>query len=114
MIGSLSTVRADGILVCWQGDAASCGHTAWLGYESEHYGMVKAGIVQVPFGPGSYGVSTSWFFAQHFYIRLSDDMDLGIRWTKSYGDLIPMGAYDFACLVASLPRHGHVRHSLRQ
>ncbi len=62
-------------------------HTAWLGYESDHLGTIKAGIVRVPFGPGPYGVSTSWYFDQHFYIGLSDDMDLGIRWTQSYGDL---------------------------
>lgn len=68
-------------------DTYSMMHTAWLGYESDRYGTVKAGIVRVPFGPGPYGVSTSWYFDQHFYIGLSDDMDLGIRWTKSYGDL---------------------------
>ena len=68
-------------------DTYSMMHTAWLGYESDRYGTVKAGIVRVPFGPGPYGVSTSWYFDQHFYIGLSDDMDLGIRWTKSFGDL---------------------------
>ena len=68
-------------------DTYSMMHTAWLGYESDRYGTIKAGIVRVPFGPGPYGVSTSWFFDQHFYIGLSDDMDLGIRWTKSYGNL---------------------------
>ena len=68
-------------------DTYSMMHTAWLGYESDSLGTVKAGIVRVPFGPGPYGVSTSWYFDQHFYIGLSDDMDLGIRWTKSYGDL---------------------------
>ena len=68
-------------------DTYSMMHTAWLGYQSDHYGTIKAGIVRVPFGPGPWGVSTSWFFDQHFYIGLSDDMDLGIRWTKSYGDL---------------------------
>lgn len=68
-------------------DTYSMMHTAWLGYASDHYGTVKAGIVRVPFGPGPYGVSTSWLFDQHFYIGLSDDMDLGIRWTKSFGNL---------------------------
>ncbi|MXY14192.1 MAG: hypothetical protein F4Y53_00635, partial [Proteobacteria bacterium] len=76
-------------------DTYSMMHTAWLGYESDHYGTVKAGIVRVPFGPGPYGVSTSWYFDQHFYIGLSDDMDLGIRWTKSYGDLAVDLAYYF-------------------
>ena len=68
-------------------DAYSMMHTAWLGYESERYGTFKAGIVRVPFGPGPYGVSTSWFFDQHYYVGLSDDMDLGVRWSKSFGDL---------------------------
>ncbi len=74
-------------------DTYSMMHTAWLGYESEHYGTLKAGIVRVPFGPGPYGVSTSWFFDQHYYVGLSDDMDLGVRWTKSYGDLTVDLAY---------------------
>ena len=68
-------------------DAYSMMHTAWLGYESERYGTFKAGIVRVPFGPGPYGVSASWFFDQHYYVGLSDDMDLGVRWSKSFGDL---------------------------
>ena len=37
-------------------------HTAWLGYNLEDLGSLKAGIVRVPFGPGPYGVSSSWFF----------------------------------------------------
>ena len=68
-------------------DAYSMMHTAWLGYESERYGTFKAGIVRVPFGPGPYGVSASWFFDQHYYVGLSDDMDLGVRWSKTFGDL---------------------------
>ena len=62
-------------------------HTAWLGYASDDYGTFKAGIVRVPFGPGPYGVSSSWFFDQHYYVGLADDMDLGARWTKAFGDL---------------------------
>lgn len=74
-------------------DDYSMMHTAWLGYDSHNYGTIKVGIVRVPFGPGPYGVSTSWFFDQHFYVGLSDDMDLGVRWTKSYDDLIVDLAY---------------------
>ena len=74
-------------------DTYSMMHTAWLGYDSERYGTFKAGIVRVPFGPGPYGVSTSWFFDQHYYVGLSDDMDLGVRWTNSYGDLTVDVAY---------------------
>ncbi len=68
-------------------------HTAWLGYRSDDYGTLKAGIVRVPFGPGPYGVSNSWFFDQHYYVGLADDMDLGVRWTKPFGDLTVDLAY---------------------
>ena len=68
-------------------------HTAWLGYSSDGLGTVRAGIVRVPFGPGNYGISSSWFFDQHYYVGLIDDMDLGIRWTKSFGDLTVDVAY---------------------
>ena len=66
---------------------------AWLGFETDDYGTVKAGIVRVPFGPSPWGVSTSWFFDQHYYLGLSDDMDLGVRWTKPFGDLTVDLAY---------------------
>lgn len=60
-------------------------HTAWLGYEVGG-GTLRAGIVRVPFGPGPYGASNSWFFDQHYYVGLADDMDLGLRWTRPHGD----------------------------
>ena len=62
-------------------------HTAWLGYNLGDLGTVKAGIVRVPFGPSPYGVSSSWFFDQHFYVGLADDMDLGIRWSDTLDKL---------------------------
>ncbi|MCY3856584.1 MAG: hypothetical protein OXI73_17035 [Rhodospirillales bacterium] len=68
-------------------------HTAWLGYSSDGLGTVRAGIVRAPFGPGNYGISSSWFFDQHYYVGLIDDMDLGVRWTKSIGDLTVDVAY---------------------
>ena len=68
-------------------DNYSMFHTAWLGYNLGELGTVKAGIVRVPFGPGAYGVSSSWFFDQHFYVGLADDMDLGIRWSDTFGKL---------------------------
>ena len=68
-------------------------HTAWLGYNLGDLGTVKAGIVRVPFGPTAYGVSTSWFFDQHFYVGLADDMDLGIRWTDTLDKLTLDVAY---------------------
>ena len=74
-------------------DGYSMMHTAWLGYRSDGLGSLKAGIVRVPFGPGPYGASASWFFDQHYYVGLSDDMDLGVMWTKPFGDLTVDLAY---------------------
>ena len=76
-------------------DGYSMMHTAWLGYQSDEFGTVQAGIVRVPFGPGDYGVSSSWYFDQHFYVGLIDDMDLGVRWTTSVGGLNIDLAYFF-------------------
>ena len=44
--------------------------------------------------PTAYGVSTSWFFDQHFYVGLADDMDLGIRWNDTFDKLtLDVGYY---------------------
>lgn len=61
-------------------------HSAWLGYEIDDTSQVKVGLTRVPFGPGPYGVSRSSFFDQHYYVGLSDDMDLGVRYLKNAGD----------------------------
>lgn len=68
-------------------------HTAWLGYDLGDSGTVKAGLVRVPFGPTAYGVSSSWFFDQHFYVGLSDDMDVGVRWSRAFDNLTLDVAY---------------------
>ena len=81
-------------------DTYSMIHTAWLGYNLGELGTVKAGIVRVPFGPGPYGVSSSWFFDQHFYVGLADDMDLGIRWSDTMGKL----ALDVGYFLQSEPQ----------
>lgn len=69
-------------------DSYSMIHTAWLGYNLSDMGTVKAGVVRVPFGPTAYGVSNSWFFDQHFYVGLADDMDVGIRWDSTFDKLM--------------------------
>ena len=75
-------------------DTYSMIHTAWLGYDAGDSGIFRAGIVRVPFGPTAYGVSSSYFFDQHWYVGLSDDMDLGIRWSKTLGQLaLDIGYY---------------------
>jgi hypothetical protein len=50
----------------------------------------------VPFGPGPYGVSQSWFFDQHYYVGLSDDMDLGVKYIKPLGNLTLDLAYCYS------------------
>ena len=98
-------------------DGYSMIHTAWLGYKLSDSGTLKAGIVRVPFGPTAYGVSTSWFFDQHFYVGLADDMDLGIRWSDTLGALAldvgyyPMGEFqtDGGSLASSLYSYDVVR-----
>ena len=75
-------------------DGYSMIHTAWLGYTLGDSSTIKAGIVRVPFGPTAYGVSTSWFFDQHFYVGLADDMDLGIVWNDTFDKLtLDVGYY---------------------
>ncbi len=61
-------------------------HTGWLGYDFEDAGEVQVGVTRVPFGPGPYGISQSWFFDQHFYVGLADDMDFGIKYLTRRGN----------------------------
>lgn len=61
-------------------------HTAWLGYNYENGSQVQVGVNRVPFGPGAYGVSQSFFFDQHYYLGLADDMDLGVKYSWKNGD----------------------------
>jgi outer membrane murein-binding lipoprotein Lpp len=61
-------------------------HTGWLGWDFDNGSQVQVGVNRVPFGPGPYGVSQSWFFDQHYYVGLSDDMDLGIKYVTSVGN----------------------------
>jgi len=72
-------------------------HTGWLGYRFEDDSHVEVGVNRVPFGPGPYGVSQSWFFDQHYYVGLSDDMDLGVKYVTERDNW----ALDFAYYAAS-------------
>ncbi len=75
-------------------DSYSMPHTAWLGMNVGENGQVQAGLNRVPFGPGAYGISQSWFFDQHYYVGLADDMDVGIKYAKTVGDLkVDFGYY---------------------
>lgn len=75
-------------------DSYSMPHTAWLGMNVGENGQVQVGLNRVPFGPGAYGISQSWFFDQHYYVGLADDMDVGIKYATTVGDLkIDFGYY---------------------
>ena len=71
-------------------------HTGWIGYQLDESSTVKVGVNRVPFGPGPYGVSQSWFFDQHYYVGLSDDMDLGVKYTKNIDNLTVDAAYYYS------------------
>lgn len=62
-------------------------HTAWLGYAIDDVSQVQVGINRVPFGPGAWGISQSWYFDQHYYVGLCDDMDLGVKYKSSYENI---------------------------
>ncbi len=60
-------------------------HTGWLGYRFDDDSQVEVGLNRVPFGAGPYGISQSWFFDQHYYVGLSDDPDLGVKYSTARG-----------------------------
>lgn len=61
-------------------------HTLQAGYKFADGGVLEVGLTRVPFGIGAYGPANSWFFDQHYYVGLADDMDVGAVYTKSIGD----------------------------
>lgn len=71
-------------------------HTGWLGYNFDDGGQLQVGVNRAPFGPGPYGVSQSWFFDQHYYVGLADDMDLGVKYSRALGNLSLDAAYYFS------------------
>lgn len=62
-------------------------HTGWVGYRLSEKSQVQVGLNRVPFGVGPYGPANSWFFDQHYYVGLSDDMDMGIKYSTSMGNI---------------------------
>ena len=60
-------------------------HTGWVGYSPDDHSQIQLGVNRVPFGPGAYGISQAWLFDQHYYLGLSDDMDLGIKYSTQHG-----------------------------
>ncbi len=70
-------------------------HTGWVGYQIDDISQVQVGVNRVPFGPGAYGISSSWFFDQHYYVGLADDMDLGVKYSTTMGNMALDLAYYF-------------------
>ena len=85
-------------------------HTGWLGYNFDEGGQLQVGVNRVPFGPGAYGVSQSWFFDQHYYVGLADDMDLGVKYTRALGNWTVDAAYYYSDEGTGA---GHSRDSAR-
>ena len=75
-------------------------HTAWLGYNFESGDQLQAGLNRSPFGPGAYGVSQSWLFDQHYYVGLSDNMNIGFKYTT---DRVKDWTFDFAYYAPHTP-----------
>lgn len=72
-------------------------HTAWVGYQLNDASQVQVGLNRVPFGIGPYGPANSWFFDQHYYVGLSDDMDLGVKYhTDMNGLALDLAYYNRA------------------
>lgn len=69
-------------------------HAAWLGYDGGGSGTLKAGLVRVPFGPPARDGAGGWFFDRHFHAGLTDDVDMGVTWRKTFDKLtLDVGYY---------------------
>lgn len=68
-------------------------HTGWVGYNFSNSSQIQVGVNRVPFGVGAYGPANNFFFDQHYYVGLADDMDLGVKYRLPMGNLIVDLAY---------------------
>lgn len=93
-------------------DGYSMFHAAWLGYDGGDSGTLKAGLVRVPFGPAAYDAGSGWFFDRHFHAMLSDDVDLGVTWRRTFDKLtLDVGYYprgDFQTDQERLEHSGYI------
>lgn len=85
-------------------------HTAWVGHNFENTDQLRVGLHRTPFGPGPFGVSQSWLFDQHYYVGLSDNMNLGARYTI---DRIENWIFDLSYAAAAAPNGGGNRFGRR-
>lgn len=72
-------------------------HTLYGSYSFEDDSVLKVGLNRVPFGVGPYGPANSWFFDQHYYVGLADDMDYGVYYSKT----VDSWTYDMAFYVSA-------------
>ena len=68
-------------------------HTGWMGWREEDGSEWQLGLNRVPFGAGPYGTSHNWFFDQGYYVGLTDDMDVGLRYSTERGPWTLDAAY---------------------
>ena len=54
-----------------------------LGDAFDDDGKVDVRFNRVPFGPAPDGVSQSGFFDQHYHVGLSDDVHLGVKYSRA-------------------------------
>lgn len=59
-------------------------HHGWIGYDFPEAGQLQIGVSQVPFGILPYASHNYWFGAP-YYLGLSDDYDLGAKFTRRDG-----------------------------
>lgn len=59
-------------------------HHGWIGYEFDTMGHVELGVTRVPFGLLPYASHNFWF-GTPYYLGLSDDYDLGVKWIYEDG-----------------------------
>lgn len=59
-------------------------HHGWIGYEFEDESRLQVGITRVPFGLLPYAAHNFWFGAP-YYVGLSDDYDLGVKYMRKNG-----------------------------
>lgn len=78
-------------------------HTAWIGYNFESTDQIQVGLNRTPFGPGPFGISQSWFFDQHYYVGLSDNMNVGVKYTMNQIENLTI---DLAYYYSSAPNGG--------
>lgn len=59
-------------------------HHGWVGYEFADESRLQVGITRVPFGLLPYAAHNFWFGAP-YYLGLSDDYDLGVKYRRTDG-----------------------------